>query len=234
MDTRSLQKYVAVQNIAKETIQFLKSFIREGVTEREIKEAAEKFMFEKGVHSFWYHDIGTFVFVGERTLLSQSGKIYSPTETKIQKNDLITVDLSPEKDGILGDHARSFLVENGIVVNPEKSTQKEIQEGIGVEEKLHALFRENIRKDISFEEAFLQMNFFIEGFGYTNLDFRNNIGHSIPEEKEKTLFIESGNRTTFREVKLFTFEPHIQKKNGKYGFKREDIYFFKNGILNVL
>jgi len=28
------------------------------------------------------------------------------------------------------------------------------------------------------------------------------------------------------EVYYFTFEPHISKKNGKWGFKYENVYFF--------
>lgn len=28
---------------------------------------------------------------------------------------------------------------------------------------------------------------------------------------------------------MFTFEPHISPPNSKYGYKREDIYYFEKG-----
>jgi hypothetical protein len=56
------------------------------------------------------------------------------------------------------------------------------------------------------------MNASIESLGYKNLDFNKNLGHSI--EKRKRIYIERGNNKTLKEVGLFTFEPHIQKKRG--------------------
>lgn len=34
-----------------------------------------------------------------------------------------------------------------------------------------------------------------------------------------------------RDVKYFTFEPHISIPRSKYGFKKENIYYFENGKL---
>ena len=41
-------------------------------------------MREKGVSSFWYHNIGAFVFVGEETTLSVSGSVYQPSDLKVK------------------------------------------------------------------------------------------------------------------------------------------------------
>jgi len=50
MTSEELQQYKKIQTIAKETIKFLKSFIKEGLSAKEIKDTAEKFMNEKGVN----------------------------------------------------------------------------------------------------------------------------------------------------------------------------------------
>ncbi len=35
-------------------------------------------------------------------------------------------------------------------------------------------------------------------------------------------------------VDYFTFEPHISIPGSKYGYKKENIYYFRNGKLTVL
>ena len=234
MTSEELQQYKKVQAIAKETIEFLKSFVEEGISAKEIKNAAEKFMSEKGVNLFWYYDIGAFVFVGEETTISISGRQYQVSDTKVQNNDLVTVDLSPEIDGFWGDFARSFIVENGKVIEPELSRLPEIVRGIEAEKQLHEQFQSIINQNTKFEEAYTKMNSFIDELGFENLDFNKNLGHSIVKNKDNRIYIEAGNKATFKDVDLFTFEPHIRKKKSKYGFKHENIYYFKNSKLKVL
>jgi hypothetical protein len=43
-----------------------------------------------------------------------------------------------------------------------------------------------------------------------------------------------GNNSPLGSVKCFTFKPHISIKNSKYGFKKENIYYFKNKELKEL
>ena len=35
-------------------------------------------------------------------------------------------------------------------------------------------------------------------------------------------------------VEYFTFEPHISVQNSKYGYKRENIYYFDNDTIREL
>ncbi|MCY4584911.1 MAG: hypothetical protein OXB98_02620 [Bryobacterales bacterium] len=45
-------------------------------------------------------------------------------------------------------------------------------------------------------------------------------------------FVEDDNDVRLGEVRAFTFEPHIRKLHGRWGFKHENIYFFsRNGSL---
>ena len=234
MTQEELQKYRHVQSIAKETIEFLKSFIKQGVSAKEIKDAAENFMHEKGVNSFWYHNVGAFVLVGEETTISVSGREYKPTDLKVQSNDLVTVDLAPNIDGFWGDFARSFVIENGKVVELENSSLLEFVEGIKKEQEIHRYFESLVNEEMSFEDIYIKLNSFIDNLGFENLDFKKNLGHSIAKNRDGQAWFTSGDKTKLKDVNLFAFEPHIKKKGGNYGFKMENIYYFENKNIIVL
>ena len=65
--------------------------------------------------------------------------------------------------------------------------------------------------------------------GFVNLDFMGNLGHSIVKNKNDRVYTEKGNTQRISEVKYFTFEPHISVPGSKYGYKKENIYYFQNG-----
>lgn len=67
-----------------------------------------------------------------------------------------------------------------------------------------------------------------------NLDFMGNLGHSIVRQKNDRVYIEKGNQMYLGAVGYFTFEPHISIKCSKYGYKRENIYYFKDGVIKEL
>lgn len=238
MDASALEKYRVVQDIARDTLNRLKSFIQEGVSEADIADAAGEFMKSRGVSSFWYHGVIATVLVGGRTTLSVSGRDYKPSNTKVKKVDLVTVDVTPEVDSCWGDLARSFVVEDGKVVeNSSPAFPPPVNEffaGVGVEDELHMKLLEVVTPEMSFEEMYHKLNRAIDDLGYVNLDFRGNLGHTIERSLDDRIYIEEGVKTKLSETQLFTFEPHIKKKNGLFGFKREDIYYFSRGKLKIL
>jgi len=61
-----------------------------------------------------------------------------------------------------------------------------------------------------------------------------NLGHSIVRQKNDRIYIEKGNQICLGEVHYFTFEPHISVQGSKYGYKRENIYYFENGEIKEL
>lgn len=233
-----LSNYLHVQSIAKSTIRELMYIIKEGISEREIVCKAEDIMRANGIKSFWYHGIGAFVHVGKRTTISVSGKGYKPSEALVGRNDIVTVDLSPELNTYWGDYARTFIIIDGKTVDVDvlESSKNEFEfiDGVKAEEKLHHIFINDIKPDMTFEEVYLYMNEVINKLEYINLDFAGNLGHSIEFNMDNRKYLELGNKTKLSEVRLFTFEPHIKHKSSEYGFKREDIYFFRDGKLVVL
>lgn len=137
---------------------------------------------------------------------------------------MVTIDLSPQIDGCWGDYARSFII----------GDNSELQEGVNVEEKLHFKLKNFITPNTTFEELSEEMNKEIFRLNYINLDYKGNLGHTIEKYLDDRKYIEPGNKLRFSDVELFTFEPHIQKEDSKFGFKMENIYYFEGNELKEL
>ncbi|MDE5722096.1 MAG: aminopeptidase P family protein [Clostridia bacterium] len=227
--------YCEVQKIAKQTMTFITSQIKVGMSLLELRQLAESKMNKLGATSFWYWDIGAFVFSGEETTLSVSGKHYQTADKLINADDIITVDLSPQVNEFWGDYARTIIVENGVVINDIiKISNPEWKSGLLMEDKLHSELLSFAKPETTFEELYFHMNEFIVSNGYINLDFMGNLGHSIVTKKDDRIYIEKGNNATLGSVKYFTFEPHIAVIGSKFGFKKENIYHFKNSKLTEI
>ena len=69
-------EYREVQAIARETIAKLRKEVHSGMSLEEVRNCCEAWMFEMGADSFWYYDVGAFVFSGEETSFSASGRTY--------------------------------------------------------------------------------------------------------------------------------------------------------------
>ena len=127
----------------------------------------------------------------------------------------------------MGDYARTIIVETGKVVdNIDLIQNQEWRSGLQMEEKLHTELLTFVTKETTFEELYFHMNEFIVENGFVNLDFMGNLGHSIVKIKSDRIYIEKGNKTKLGEVNYFTFEPHIAFPDSKYGYKKENIYYF--------
>ena len=198
----------------------------------EIRKLCEEKRLELGADSFWYWDVGAFVFAGDETTVSVSGKQYVTSDKIIENNDIITIDLSPQVGNIWGDYARTIIVENGEVVDDIELIQnQEWKSGLQMEDKLHAELFRFVTKGTTFEELYYHMNEFIVENGFVNLDFMGNLGHSIAKVKSDRIYIEKGNKAKLVAMNYFTFEPHIAFPDSKYGYKKENIYYFDEDVL---
>ena len=221
------QSYSQIQQTAKQTIAYIKKIIKPGMKLFDIRKLCEEKLLELGADSFWYWDVGAFVFAGDETTVSVSGKQYVTSDKIIENNDIITIDLSPQVGNIWGDYARTIIVENGKVVDDIELIQnQEWKSGLQMEEKLHTELFRFVTKETTFEELYYHMNEFIVENGFVNLDFMGNLGHSIVKVKSDRIYIEKGNKEKLGAVNYFTFEPHIAFPDSKYGYKKENIYYF--------
>jgi len=228
----SVQTYKKVQAIAKMVHKELGDFIDSNSSEKTIAEKAEELLAKQGVTDTWYHGVPAFVLTGSRSCLSISGKDYQASLEKVGQTNLVTVDLSPMVGNVWGDCARSYFIENGkCTQNPQT---KEFQQGRETEMSLHQAMKEFVSPNTLFSELFEFGNRRISELGYVNLDFLGNLGHSIEASRAERRFIDQNCNETLGSVKFFTFEPHIRKVAGRWGFKHENIYYFdKGGVVEL-
>ena len=224
--------YREVQNIARDTIAYIRNEIAPGMELTEIRRLCEEKMLSLGADSFWYYDIGAFVFSGDETAISVSGRDYSTSRRVIAENDIITIDLSPQNNNIWGDYARTIIIENGrAVADVRDITNDEWRNGLLMEERLHRELISFATPQTTFEELYFHINSIITAKGFINLDFMGNLGHSIAKDKNDRIYTEKGNKAPLSSVGYFTFEPHISIPGSVYGYKMENIYSFSGDKL---
>lgn len=223
-----------VQQIARDTIAYIRQVIHPGMRLTDVRRLCEEKMLELGADSFWYWDVGAFVFSGDETAVSVSGRQYVTSERLISPDDIITIDLSPQIGDTWGDYARTMILQNGAVVETDDVKNAEWKQGLETEQRLHSELLAFVSPETTFEELYLHINRMIEEMGFVNLDFAGNLGHSIARRKDDRIYTEKGNHARLGDVDFFTFEPHISLPGSKYGFKKENIYFFEDGRLKEL
>ena len=225
-------EYNDLQRIAKETISYIKTIIKPNINLLDVRQLCEEKMLSLGADSFWYWNVGAFVFSGDETIVSISGREYITSDRLISNNDIITIDLSPQNNKIWGDYARTIIIENGEVVDCiDKIQNNEWRNGLLMEERLHQELIDFVTPQTTIEELYLHINSLIIDKGFINLDFMGNLGHSIAKNKDERVYIEKDNHLLLSSTDYFTFEPHISNPTSKYGYKKENIYYFSNGKL---
>lgn len=88
------QSYSQIQQTAKQTIAYIKKIIKPGMKLFDIRKLCEEKLMELGADSFWYWDVGAFVFAGDETTVSVSGKQYVTSDKIIENNDIIIIVLA--------------------------------------------------------------------------------------------------------------------------------------------
>lgn len=223
-----LPAHSKVQAIAKAVLSDLALSICAADTERSIADRAASLLADRGVTETWYYNCPAFVLLGSRSCLSISGRSYIPNDEPVGSFNLVTVDLSPLLDGVWGDCARSFPIENGCCTFIPHSPA--LAEGIAVEADLHQALQTFVTPTTRFDELFAFGNAEIKHHGFENLDFLGNLGHSIASTPEGRCYIEPKNTLSLNSVPCFTFEPHVRQTNSVWGFKHEDIYYFDSEL----
>ncbi|WP_227873237.1 M24 family metallopeptidase [Brachybacterium ginsengisoli] len=230
-----VQEHAAMQDMARAAMESARASLRPGQSLHELRRLGEDALRELGADSFWYWGIGAFVFAGEDTVLSVSGREYRTPEHILGESELITVDLSPQRRGIWGDFARTLVLEDGVpLADARESRRGEWSDAVAVEHALHDELLRIAQPDMTFEALAHAMNSRIAAHGFENLDFRGNLGHSIARESSARIYLELGNRARLDSVELFTVEPHIRPLGGRFGVKHENIYRFVDGTLSAL
>lgn len=227
MFTTGLPANAQVQRLARQVLAELPAVIGPDSSEASIAAHATFRLRELGLTETWYYDCPALVLAGSRTCLSVSGRDYVADARPIGTDNLVTVDLSPASGPLWGDCARSFVVERGRVV--AEPADPMLADGLRAERQLHAQMRRFVEPSTTFDALHAFAERLAASLGYENLDFRGNFGHSIAARRADRVYIERGNDAPVGSVACFTFEPHIRRAYGQWGFKHEEIYFFDAG-----
>jgi Xaa-Pro aminopeptidase len=234
MKINNFNKYKKVQLIAKTVLDEIKDYINYESTEEEITENCKMLLLKYGIDQTWYYNCPALVLLGSRSCLSVSGREYVPANEKVGTENLITIDLSPIDGEIWGDCARSYVFENNKVVDNNEIKNTDLKEGLEIEKRLHEYFFNFVKPGMTFETIYQEMNKYINILGYKNIDFMGNTGHTVEINRNDRQYFEKVNTKIVPEDKLFTFEPHIKKIGGEWGFKHENIYYFEKRKVEVL
>ena len=214
----------AIQAAAKAVLAQLVTEIHAEDTEQSIAAKAYSALCERGLPETWYYECPAYVLLGSRSCLSISGREYRPAAEPVGLTNLVTVDLSPVRDGRWGDCARSFFIEYGRVT--QEPTTPEYAQGKAFLESLHREMPAFVSPHTTFHELFEWANARIAAGGFVNLDFAHNVGHSLAQQREGRLYTKAGNTARLSDVPFFTFEPHVRAMHGAWGFKHESAFFF--------
>ncbi len=224
---------VSVQRIAKHVLADLVAVVGPDSTEETIVSFAVDRLSDYGVTDTWYYDCPALVLLGGRSCLSVSGRDYRPCNERVGRENVVTVDLSPIHESLWGDCARTFVIEDGKVV--DSPAKPEFRRGIDLLKDLHSGIREFVTVNTRFCDVHEFANDTIAAARFENLDFLGNVGHSIVSKLADREFIDRNNTHPLHAVGCFTFEPHVREAEGKWGFKHEEIYYFDQaGCLGVL
>ena len=107
----------------------------------------------------------------------------------------MSIDLGPKVDEYRGDFARTYVIHDGKCMTNLEEIQKsdidqEIKDAMQFIEHLHAHFQETIQPQMTFDKVYHMMNKYIQQHGYKNLDFHNNLGHSIEKSLENRILFQ--------------------------------------------
>lgn len=230
MDFEELKHYQTVQDAARYTLDSITEFIRPGVSEIDLVRKCDELQRDADVDGYWYKSLPALVLAGDHTSLAISRTAYVPSDTPIQENDLVTIDLNPSINGYCGDYARTYYVEAG-VARRIPLRNEEFLAGAQAQEYLHGKLMQVADMQMTFNDLYQIMHEEIDQLGFEQLDY---LGHGVQKDMEHLDFIAPNITRTLGEVGLFTLEPQIRLIGGRYGFKHENIYYFKDKALHEL
>jgi Xaa-Pro aminopeptidase len=228
-----LARYETAQALARDSLKEIADFIRPGATEASLMEHCRRIMNAHGATGYWWFGVPAVILAGPRLRVSEEGDVYQAATIPIAPNDMVTIDVAPEIDGIWGDCARSFFLKDGRIVSADDAGAEQA-EGMAAEAALHAHLLATARPEMTFQQLHAAMAKRLAELDFTNLDFLGNFGHNIGDDLHGRAYMDANCTVRLDSVPMFTFEPHIAKPGRTFAFKYEEVYRFEDGKLRVL
>ena len=200
-DEDELSNIIKACNITDECYKYILSYIKPGMTEKQIAKEIEDYYNERtdGL------SFDTIVASGEN-----SSKPHAvPTERKIQEKDIITIDMGCKINGYCSDMTRTFFV---------GEPTEEMKKVYDLVLKNQKFALEQYKDGASTRQVtkMVENNFKLNGY-----DLIHSLGHGVGLEIHEPPYISYKNDTLLRENMVVTDEPGIYIP-GKFGIRIED------------
>ena len=212
-DEEEMHNIIKACNITDECFKYILGYIKPGMTEKQIAMEIDNYYNERtdGI------SFETIVASGENTSKPHA----VPTDRKIQKEDIITIDMGCKVNGYCSDMTRTFFVGKVIeevkpiydlVLKNQVQTLKDYKDGIST--RLLSKMVEN--------------DFKLHGY-----DLIHSLGHGLGLEIHEPPYISYKNDIMLKENMVVTDEPGIYIP-GKFGVRIEDtVLITKSGCINL-
>lgn len=203
------------QEITDECYLYLRTFIKEGMSEISIADRIEQFMKKKGAPPAF----DTIVVSGERSCLPHG----EPTSKLLEAGDFLTVDFGCKVNGYCSDMTRTFAVSYAT------EEMKKVYD-IVLKAQLNAL--DNMKAGMTCKEADSLCRDYITEKGYGEY-FIHGTGHGVGLNVHEEPYLNSRYDGILEENMVVTVEPGIYIPD-KYGVRIEDLAIITtSGIINL-
>lgn len=201
------EKIVKAQRIAERAFEHILSFIKPGVSERDISLELDYFMLRNGAEALSFETIAV------------SGKNSSmphgvPGDKKIEKGDFITMDFGAVVEGYHSDMTRT------VAVGSVSEKQKKVYD---IVLKAKNVCLRGLREGITGKEADALARDIIAAEGY-GANFGHGTGHGVGMEIHEKPNLSPRNEKPLRRGEIVTVEPGIYLP-GEFGVRIEDMAF---------
>ena len=212
-DQEELSNIIKACNITDECYKYILSYIKPGMTEKQIAKEIEDYYCERtdGL------SFDTIVASGENTSKPHA----VPTDRKIQEKDIITIDMGCKVNGYCSDMTRTFFVGEpteemkkvyDLVLNNQKFALEQYKDGVSTRQVT----------------KMIENDFKLNGY-----DLIHSLGHGVGLEIHEPPYISYRKDTSLRENMVVTDEPGIYIP-GKFGVRIEDtVLITKSGSINL-
>lgn len=197
---------------------FLKtlSLIKPGVTEKEISDEIAYQLLRHGAQELAFESIVAF---GVNT----ANPHHHPTVKKLEKNDLITIDIGAKVNGYCGDMTRTFCL------GTPNEKLADIHR-IVLEAQAYAI--DNLAVGLPAKTAHVLAAEYIGANGYGN-EFLHSLGHGIGLDVHERPFLSQSSEDVIQANTVFSVEPGVYV-DGLGGVRIEDLVAVKpEGVVNL-
>ena len=210
------QRVIAAQRIAEKAFEHILTFIKPGVTEKDIRLELEFYMLKNGADGLSFE---TIAVSGKNTSMPHG----VPTDKKVESGDFVTMDYGALVDGYHSDMTRT------VAVGSVSDKMAEVYETVLRAQQ--ACF-DVLKPGIACKDADKAARDVIESAGYGRF-FTHSTGHGVGIDIHEAPSVSSRSKETLRAGDIVTDEPGIYIP-GEFGVRIEDMAFItETGFENL-